>query len=596
MAKIKRTPKARPKTRRKSPVARIKPRRYAGNPPEDINGYDPVATAGDCVFDRKAAERVIAFCERFCVHLKGPRAGKPVLLEPWQRDVYLTLFGWKRPDGRRRYRKAFITVSRKNSKTTTFDAPIALWMTGFAGESSAENYVVASKKDQAGVCWAIAAEMVEKSPTLKREFEIILSQKRIVHLGTGSFFAALPADKAGPHGMNPYLIISDETHVTPAALLAAIETGFGSRHDQLELFTTTAGDDKASEWWRLLQYARKIVAGSQATERDRKQDAKYVDDAGFLPVLYETPEDAELAKRGLKWTDPEAWKLSNPNLGISIDPNVVAAECQEAQQDMTREREFRRTRLNQFVEAEMKPIRSEQWQACYVPPEDWPNLSQRECFGGLDLGSTQDLTAKALVFPIDGRWWIKVQCYWPPKSAAEGEKEVKAPLGEWIKLGFLTASEGQPYFTDFTRVREDLVADSERHKLRELGFDPYNANQLMNDLDAFGIKVVPVSQNTKGMNEPTKAFIKAVGEKRIAHDGNPVVKWCIENLQVVADGFGNIRPAKPFLPGSDRTPDRSKKIDAAVAIITAIARLIVPEPVEESVYSSRDMWTTDDVE
>lgn len=587
-----RKPKRKPTATRKRTAtkARKRPPKIAGDPPRDLNGYDPVATAGGCTFDRAAAERVIRFVESLCVHIEGPMAGRPLVLEPWQRDVYLTLFGWRRPDGTRRYRKAFVTMARKNSKTTSFDAPIALYMTGYDGEHRAQNYAISGKKAQAGICWGIAAEMVKQSRALASVFESVDSQKRIIHYATGSFFAALPADADGAHGMNPFLVINDETHVTPPKLIEALETGFGARKNQLELFTTTAGTDKDSDWWRLLEYSRKVVAGSQATAANRRKSAKFIDDPFFLPVLYETPADDVLAARGLTWTDRAAWALANPNLDVSISGEQVAADCREAEHNLVKEAGFRRLRLNQFVERQQKPIKAAQWEACYVPPADWPNLVGRDCWAGLDLSSSRDLTAKVLVFPIDGRWWVKVRAYWPPQSARDGEKEIKAPLASWLDDGHLVGSPGQPYYTDYSLVRADLRADHETYKLRECGFDPYNATDLANDLDGFGIKMTEVRQTTLGLNEATKRFIKMVGECELAHDGHPVAAWCVDNLEVIYDRAGNIRPVKPLLPGSERAEDRSKKIDVAVALITAFARALVPEPTNDSIYNEREMF------
>lgn len=570
--------------------------RSALGAPRSVNGYDPIATATrGMYFDRAAGERIIRFVEALCVHVEGPLAGEKLLLEAWQRDIYLTLFGWRRKDGTRRYRKAFITMARKNSKTTTFDAPIALYMTGYDGEARAQNYAISGKKDQAAICWSIAHEMLKLSPPLASVFDAVESQKRILHYATGSFFAALPADAAGAHGMNPFLVINDETHVTPPKLIEALETGFGARRNQLELFTTTAGDDKNTDWWRLLEYSRKVLAGSQATAAARRREARYVDDPYFLPVIYETPSDEQLAEQGLKWTDKAAWAMANPNLDVSISSEQIEADCREAKDNLVKEAGFRRLRLNQFVEKQQKPIKLAQWEACYVPSKQWPKLDGRECWGGLDLSSSRDLTAKALVFNVDGRWWIQCVCYWPPQSARDSEKEIKAPLSKWLDDGLLRSSGEQMYYTDYNLVREDLRVDHARYKLREVGFDKYNASDLANDLDGFGIKMTEVPQTTLGLNEATKRFIKMVGEGEIAHDGHPVVTWCIDNLEVIHDRNGNIRPAKPLLPGSQRTEDRSRKIDAAVAIITAFARALVPEPVEESIYATREMWTSDDV-
>lgn len=568
-------------------IVRAKAKSIDGDPPRDLNGYDPIATAGDCWFDREAAERVVKFAEKLCVHVEGPLAGQALVLEPWQRDIYLTLFGWKRKDGSRRYRKAFITVARKNSKTTSIDAPIALYMTGYDGEARAQNYVISSKKDQAALLWSIAAEMIKLSPALKSVFECIDSSRRILHYATGSFFGALPNDPKGAHGTNPYLVINDETHVTPAELIDTLETGFGARTNPLLLFTTTAGDDKASEWWRLLEYSRKIVAGSQASAADRRRDPRFADDWAFLPVLYEVPEEAD-------WTKRDVWKLANPNLGKSIQVRTVEQECLEAQASPLKESTFRRLRLNQFVEKQTKPIKMADWDACYLPAKEWPDLRGRECFGGLDLASSQDLAAFALVWPIDGRLYVRVNCFWPPRSAADAEKICKVPLQRWIADGYLIASDQEPFYLDYNLVMATIREAHDSYALREVGFDICQANHVANELNAYGIKMQQVKQTTLGLNEATRIFCERVSKHEIVHDGNPVVTWCADNFQVIRSRDGLIRPIKPTLPGSERTEDRSRKIDAIAAAINAISLTLAPEAAEEFVYDKRGMWTSDD--
>lgn len=251
--------------------------RVEGNPPADIAGYDPIATAGDCYYDKEAAELSVQFFEKYATHVKGPLAGKQFCLEPWQADINRTLFGWKRPDGLRRYRICYVEVPRKNGKST--------WMAGntaymlFAdGEGGAEIYNAAGDKEQASLVFNICAGMIRNAPNLNDACRIKDSQKK-VSFGD-SFLRAIPANEGGSHGFNSHAIIGDELHTWPKRdFYDTLHTSTGARSQPLEWYITTSGFDRNSICYEIHTYSEQV--------RDGK-----IDDETFLPVLYGIDEQA----------------------------------------------------------------------------------------------------------------------------------------------------------------------------------------------------------------------------------------------------------------------------------------------------------------
>jgi phage terminase large subunit-like protein len=291
------------------------------------------------------SDRAVAVINRL-THTKGPFAGQPFSLRKWQeRDIIRPLFK-TRPDGLRQYRTCLLMLPRKNGKTE-LAAALAVYFLMFDGEIGAEVYSAAADKDQAALVFNVAAQMIRNDAELEAECEIIDSQKRIVHRGSGSFYRAISAEAYSKHGFNASVVIYDELHVAPNRdLWEVLSTSQGARAQPLMMAITTAGYDRHSILWELYAHARKVRETPTL-------------DPTFLPILYEAPIEAD-------WTSPRVWKKANPALGDFRSLDEMRTACARAQEIPAQENAFRRLYLNQWTEQASRWIQLTAWDACNV--------------------------------------------------------------------------------------------------------------------------------------------------------------------------------------------------------------------------------------
>lgn len=519
-----------------------------------IPRYDDTVTAGDCQFSAEAAERPIDFFRAALKHVKGEWAARKLVLEPWQQALIGTLFGWLRPDGTRRYRECFLYVPRKNGKTT-LAAGICNYMLFCDGEPGAEIYCAAADVEQASLVYDIAKEMVSSDPTLKKVAAIL--NRRIVIEKTASFLKVITAKASSKHGFNSHCVVIDELHAQKdGRLVEALMTSTGSRRQPLILYITTADHAGESICNRKLEYARKVRDGIIA-------------DPSFLPVIYEATREDD-------WTNPDVWKAANPNYGVSVSPEYLKEKCFQAIESRDFENSFRRLHLNVQVEQEHRWIKMDLWDGCAggVPPSD---LFGEKCWAGVDLGSTQDLTALVLAFPReDGSIQILPYFWAPGVTAAAREKKDRVPYIQWSQEGLIQITGGKS--TDYEAVRAKIHELAKTYAIQEIAIDPYNATQMKNQLSEDGFTMVEFRQGFISMNEPMKIIDKMLVDGSICHLGNPVLRWMAANVVVVKDSLENLRPdkAKSF-----------ERIDGIVAMIMAIARAKLGSRSFTSVYEER---------
>lgn len=522
----------------------------ARKPPQDIAGFDPVATAGDCHYDAEAAEKAVEFFYDCLTFVKGLKAAEPFHLEPWQADIVRTVIGWKRPDGSRRFRQVFIEVPRKNGKTTLL-AGIANYLLFCDAEAGAECYCAAGDRDQASLAWNSAAAMVKKSPSLAKRCKVRDSTKRIIY--QGSFLRAIAANEGGAHGFDVHFAVCDELHVWPnRSMFDVIHTGTGARRQPLEVYITTAGWDRNSICWEVLTTARQV------------RDGQIQDDA-FLPVIYEATEDED-------WTDPAVWRKANPNLGVSVTEEYLARECKKAQENPAYENTFRRLHLNQWTSQESRWLQMEKWRAC-----EWTTLPidpALPAFGGLDLSSNVDVTAWSLAQRCENGWRLRMHYFIPEGRMREAEKRDRVPYSTWVRMGLVTATPGDAIDYDFIHNR--ILADADELQLTAVAYDPWNAEATRILLENEGVTMVKFRQGVASLSGPCKELERAVIESALDHGNDPVLAWMAENVQVKTDENGNIRPVKPDHAGS------AKRIDGIVAAVMAIGVGLITEPAHEA--------------
>ena len=506
-------------------------------------------------YDKDAADFVVAFIEQL-KHTKGEFYKQPFELIDWQEKIIRDIFGTLKPDGYRQFTTAYIEVPKKCGKSE-LAAAVALYMLCADGEQRAEVYGCAADRDQASLVFDVACDMVRLCPALEKRCNIRPSTKSINFEMTNSRYKAVSADVAGKSGINVSALIFDELWVQKDRKFFEMMTVGTSdaRKNPLHFIITTAGNDTNTICYELHQKALDILEG-------RKHDPT------FYPVIYGAALDED-------WTDPKVWKKANPSLGITIGIDKVKAACDSAKQNPAEENAFRQLRLNQWVKQAVRWMPMDKWDACAFPvdPEE---LEGRECYGGLDLSSTTDLSAFVLVFPPgeDDDKYIVLPHFWVPEETLDLRvKRDHVPYDLWLKQGLINVTEGNViHYAYIEKVIEQL---GERYNIREIGFDRWGAVQMVQNLEGMGFTVVPFGQGFKDMSPPTKELMKLTLEQRIAHGGHPVLRWNMDNVFIRTDPAGSIKMDKA---------KSTEKIDGAVAMVMALDRAIRNDGSSGSVY------------
>jgi phage terminase large subunit-like protein len=502
---------------------------------EPIQGYDPWANAGNCKFDAKIANSVIKAIEGLRQH-KGEFAGKPLKLEAWQRQIVGHMFGWKRPNGTRRFRRCFIFVPRKNGKTT-MTAALGIVFLAWDGEPGAEVYSLAGEREQAAIVFKEASSMVEQDQDLSSAIEVFRGYKSMSVEETKSVWRVLSSDAGTKHGLNPHAYIVDEVHAQKKSeLMETLETGVGSRRQPFGIYLSTADVSGPSPCNNLLEYARKVRDGVIADE-------------SFLPVLYEAATESD-------WKSEEVWKAANPNYGVSLKPEFIRSQCQKAIDEPSFENTFKRLHLNMQTEQEKRWLKIDDWDKCGSGDALTPEMLEgKRCFGALDLSSVSDITAFGLWFPDEVAFLV---WFWVPERTAKRRLEYEL----WARQGFLEVESGP--VIDHQKLRAEINARKEKYKILAIAYDKWNASQLAVNLsDEDGFDMVQFGQGFISMNEPSKELERMAIRHELNHFGNPVLRWMASNAQAEVDKAGNIKPVKPH-------KDSPLKIDGIVCLVMGI--------------------------
>lgn len=497
------------------------------------------------MFDEAKARRTVEFIN--CLkHTKGRWRGQPFDLLPWQEQIIRDVFGTVKENGYRQYNTAYVEIPKKNGKSE-LAAGVALYMTCGDGEWGAEVYGCASDRQQASIVFDVAVDMVDQCPALKKRIKPVMSVKRLVYQPTNSFYQVLSAEAYTKHGLNVHAVIFDELHSQPNRELFDVMTkGSGDARTQpLFFLITTAGTNRHSVCFEQHQKAEDIILGRKI-------------DHTFYPVIYGVSDDAD-------WTSESVWYQANPSLGHTIDIEKVRNAYLSARDNPAEENIFRQLRLNQWVKQSTRWMQMEKWDACALPVDE-DELRGRECYGGLDLSSSIDITAFVLVFPPrdDAEKYIILPYFWiPEENMRLRVQRDHVPYDVWEKQGCLMTTEGNVIHYGFI---ENFIEElGKKFHIREIAFDRWGAVQMVQNLEGIGFTVVPFGQGFKDMSPPSKRLMELVLEQKVAHGGHPVLRWMMDNIFVRTDPAGNIKPDKE---------KSTEKIDGAVATVMALDRTI----------------------
>lgn len=520
-----------------------------------VPNYDPYIDAGDCIFDAPKAAAAIDFFHSRLVLVEGRDAGKPFELMRHQQAEIANLYGWRRPDGTRRFREAYISEARKNGKSTRV-AGMVVYELAEPIEEGSQIYSAASRRDQAKLVFRLAAQMCQRSEGMK---EILRVWKHsIVNLADElTTYQAISAEATGAHGYNPQFVVMDEMHLQESRdLYDALKSGMGARDQPLLVSITTAGHDRESICYETYQHARSVM---------RTGDNR-VADQGFFPAIYELGEHED-------WTDESLWCKANPNLGVTVKLPFLQEAFHKAQSNPALQNVFRQLHLNQWTQSAMLWLDMADWDLC--KSDDEPPVGAK-CYGGLDLGAKWDVTAFVLVFRVGKKFIVRPHFWIPSDNLAEHIRRDHVPYDRWAKAGIVTITPGPT--TNYDYIRSEINRLGKEYKISGVGYDPAMCSQLAGQLgESDGFNMVLMRQGFLTMSEPAKFLEKLVLEADLVHDGNPMLRSHAEYCAVEVHRTGLIMPHKKQSQG---------RIDGIVALVMAL-RLATMDNVAGSVYDRR---------
>lgn len=512
--------------------------------------YDDLRTGhlrGLC-FDERSAARYFRFVHRYCRHYQGKWAGLPLDLSPHQCFIEANVFGWLRADGTRRFRTTHEEVARKDGKTTRLSASGLYCLIG-EGEPGAKVYSAATKKEQARELFDSSLAMVRQSPQLRR---YLIGQEHAIRSRAGQcIMRPLSSDSQKMDGLNVAAALVDEIHAhATSAVWDVLESAKGARRQPLIRGITTAGFNRKGFGYDQRGYAIKVLERS-------------VEDDAFFAIIY-TLDEEDLEH----WDDERLWIKANPNLGVSVSLDDLRDQARKAREMPSARVEFQTKRLNIWTYGSTAWMRMERWHECrrdFDAIAPWERETESEfdgleCFGGLDLASTEDMCALRFTFPLEGGRRRTIGRTYLPQAALE--RRLKAgdrTLEGFRASGHLTVLPGETI--DYAWIQKDIEHACERWDVKGIAYDRWNSSQLVNDLLANDVPMVKFGQGFGSMSSPMKELMHLVLNGLIEHN-DPLLTWAISNVVADTNPAGDIKPDKSKV---------SEKIDPAVALIMSVA-------------------------
>jgi phage terminase large subunit-like protein len=495
------------------------------------------------VFDPEIAEKYCRFIQKL-PHTKGRWAAKKekLSLGPWQKFIVCNLFGWVDQNGKRRFRKAYLKIPRKNGKSL-LAAAIGIAMLCFDGEFGAEVYSGATTEKQAWEVFGPARLMCKRTPELCEYYGIEVNARNINILGNGSKFEPIIGNPGD--GSSPSCSIHDEYHEHDTDdQVETMETGMGAREQPLMLQITTAGNNIAGPCYMAESEYKKLL------------DRVYVDERTFV-LMYGIDEDDD-------WTTDEALIKANPNYDVSVSAEFLRAQQKEAIRNASKQNAFKRKHLNVWVGAHTAFFNMEDWARCCDKDMKIDDFSGDVCVFSLDLASRIDVVAYLKIFSrtINGKqhYYCFPRFYLPEETVLD---EKNAHYQKWVNEGYLTATDGDEI--NFNEIETDIREDMPKFSASELVYDPWRATQLAQRFEDDGALAVEFRNTVNMMSPPMYELEAAIASKRIHHDGNPVMTWMISNVVAKRDAKDNVYPRKE---------KEENKIDGAISLIMGIGRLM----------------------
>ncbi len=516
-------------------------------------------------FDEAMGARACRFVD-LMPHIKGEWA-KPIYMdgrlqyaklnqEDWQVFKTINLFGWvHRLTGLRRFRRAYEEVARKNAKST-WAAALLLLLVAADGEPGAQGYSAATTGEQAREVFDVARNMADREPEFKARFGVDVGKHDITIPSTASGAKPLNAEGSTLDGLNVHVAVIDELHAHKTrALFDVIDSATGARSQPLILMITTAGSDRSGICYEQRDYTVKVLE-------------RTIEDETWFGIIF-TLDEGDL------WHDSAVWRKSNPNLGVSVKEDDMQAACRKALSTPSAQANFLTKRMNIWVNSDSAWMDMQAWDRCADRTLTVERVAHLVCIAALDLASKVDVAAKVNIFrDRDADHYYVIPTFWLPERAVEQGRN--SQYDGWRRSGHLEVTDGD--VIDFGAIKASISADLVALQMAELPYDPWQATQLAQEMQAEGAPMVEYRQTVQNMSEPMKQLEALVLLGKLTHNGNPMMTWMMSNVVCHRDAKDNIYPRK------ERDEN---KIDGPVAAIMALGRFVAGAQVEE-----KSFWET----
>lgn len=496
-------------------------------------------------------DKVEQVCEFISIihHYTGKHAGKPFIMEAWQEWIVASMYGfYLKGTNERLVQSAYIEMARKQGKSA-FASALCLYHLIADGEMNAEVYMAANSKDQAKVSFNMASnfsKMLDPGKEFLDPYRDTIKYER-----TLSFLKVLAADSSKLDGPNASMYLIDEYHAAKnSGVKDVLQSSQGMRENPMAVIITTAGFDRLGVCYQYREMCTEVVSGLKE------------DDTLFIAIYCLDKED--------DWKDEAVWVKSNPNLGVTVQPKYIKTQVKKAINTPSDEVGIKTKNLNIWCDAEKIWIKDDYILAASanVNLEDYSGL---DCFIGVDLSSTSDLTAFSVMIPTTEKMVWKTFYFLP--EAALTEKRFKELYGEWARQGALCITPGNVVDYDF--ILNKIMEIGQILNIVTIGYDSWNATQFVINCTEKGLPMEPYSQSIGNFNKPTKELERLLLSGVAVIDNNIINRHCFRNVVMARDKNGNTKPSKQF---------EEKKIDGVIAMIEALGVYLMCPRYDNVIY------------
>ncbi len=514
------------------------------------------------VFDDSPLPDPLGFGERavrFIRALKHPKSGKPFQLDRWQERIVRRVYGDVTPDGERIVRNVVMMVPRGARKTTLGAALALLHTVGPEKVERGQVVLAAYDRAQARIAYDEAKGIVISDKRIRDVATVTDSKNRIAHKTRGTRLIAVSSDAAAQNGMTPNFVLYDEIHAWKSRkLYDVLKTGLGKSANTLSVVISQAGRGQENVAHEIFDYARRVALGD-------------FEDPGTLPILFETAQDAD-------WQDEANWFRVNPGLAMGY-PNLTALrqEAREAKNRPALRETFRNDHLNVWLDRSEDPfIQMALFDACRREIDEI-DLEGLPCWIAVDASMTTDLTSIVACFRENDRFIVKSWFFVPSASLRRRGEIDNVPYPRWAEEGHIILSSLEDVI-DYPQIEHFIRDLCSRFDVREITFDPAYSRQISLPLTRDGFPATEMRQGWRTMGPAIAELERVVVGRMLEHDGNPVLRWCLDNVAIQVDSAGN----RSFNKGKSR-----ERIDGAVAMAMAVARASAGES-NQLIYNDID--------